>query len=240
MKNIGFAILVGLGPGVVAAQTPVERLQAVLPPAVAADVITVIQDAAGQGLPGEALASRLLEAHAKGKPDSVLSATARSLEEGLGAAREAVRAAGREPRSDEIEAAATARDAGVDTKSISALAASAGSDQSLAVPLVVLAALVNEGVSTDDALKTVEKKLSSRASNSDLTELPGEAEHDSGTKRDHGDAGHALGAPKGGGEGGGGTIGSVSHPARHPDDVPENGGDSGKRPRQHQNAPRAS
>jgi hypothetical protein len=226
MTRTSIFVIFGLVPGVVTAQTPVERLQAVLPPTVAADVITVIRDADGQGLPGDVVARRVLEAHAKGQPDTVLSAAARNLEFGLGEARDAVKAAGREPRGDDIEAAAIAHDAGVGREAIKALAASITSERSLAVPLVVLATLVNEGVPADDALKAVEKKLSGRASNGELTDLPGEMDHDSGAKHDRGDAGHALGS-----RGTQGSGSSVSRPEHHPDDVPDNEGGSGKRPR---------
>jgi hypothetical protein len=91
---------------------------------------------------------------------------------------------------------------------------------------------VNEGLSVDKALKVVEQKLSGRASNTDLTELPGEMERDTGgnhehNDRDRDDARHALG----GSRGGTGGSGSLSHPSHHPDDVPDNGGGSGKRPK---------
>ena len=158
-----------------AQQSPIDRLRSVLPADVADKVIAIVTDATSRGLPGQAIADRALEAIAKGRSGDEVSAAAQAFAADLAAARDALQHAGRNPDVSEIEAAATAKELGVDGAAISALASSAPSGRSLAVPLAVIGALVNRGLPSDGALQAVLDRLSARASDADLVELPGEA-----------------------------------------------------------------
>jgi hypothetical protein len=222
VRLVRFPVLMALLPEVIAAQTgPIDRLREVLPIAVAEDVITVIEDAASRHLPANALARRVLEAHAKGKPNDDLLPTTRLLEAELRVGREAVEAGGREPQANEIEAAATARAMGADPQSITALAAATSAEHSLVIPLTILGTLVSGGLSSADALKAVEN-------NADLIGRRGLA-----GGRPPAEVNQALGAANAGPPTAGG---SVSHPSGPPRNVPANSGVPGSRP-QHPGTP---
>jgi hypothetical protein len=57
---------------------------------------------------------------------------------------------------------------------VSALAKSAPSGRSLAVPLFVIGGLIDRGLPSDDALKRVSERLQARASDADLERMPRE------------------------------------------------------------------
>src|SRR5574341_215826 len=171
-----FAWLPALPALLAAQQSPVDRLRAVLPTDVADQVVDMVTDATSRGLPGEVIADRALEAIAKAKSGAQARTAAQALGSELATARGALVRGGRAPDASEIESAASAMELGVDGATVSALATSAPSGRSLAVPLAVIGALVNRGLPSDDALRAVVDRLNTRAaSDADLVEMPGEA-----------------------------------------------------------------
>jgi hypothetical protein len=205
----GLALLPAL---LVAQQDPVDRLRTVLPADVADKVIAIVSDATSRGLPGQAIADRALEASAKGRSGAEVSAAAQALAADLASARDVLSNAGRAPDAGEIEAAATAKELGVDGATIGALASSAPSGRSLAVPLAVIGALVNRGLPSDAALQSVLDRLNARASDADLAALPGEAGRLIAEGYKPSDVGRSLSA------------------AGRPSGVPTNSGHPGARP----------
>ena len=83
-------------------------------------------------------------------------------------------ARGTKPADDEVEAGAEAMRHGVDGAQVSALAKSAPSGRSLAVPLYVIGSLMDRGLPSDAALQRVHDRLASKASDADLQKLPNE------------------------------------------------------------------
>jgi hypothetical protein len=169
-----------LAPALVVAQqtqrqSSIDRLQQVLPAEVAERVVGIVNDAISKGLPGLAIAERALEGVAKGRSGAEVSAAAQAFAADLAAARGALQGAGRTPDASEIEAGATAMDLGVDGATVSTLASSAPSGRSLAVPLAVIGALVNRGLSSDAALQAIQQRLSAGVGNTEFVEMPGEA-----------------------------------------------------------------
>lgn len=213
MRALNLLSGLALLPALLAAQqNPVDRLRAVLPADVADQVIAIVTDATSRGLPGQAIANRALEASAKGRSGAEVSAAAQALAANLAGARDALQSAGRAPNASEIEAGATAKELGVDGATISALASSAPSGRSLAVPLAVLGALVSRGLPSDGALQSVLDRLNARASDADLAGMPGEAGRLIADGYKPSDVGRSLST------------------AGRPSGVPTNGGHPGARP----------
>lgn len=176
MRTVKLVTGLALLPLLLAAQqSPVDRLQAVLPADVANEVMGIVTDATNHGLPGDAIAERALETVAKARSGADAVAAAQALAADLAAAHDAIVGAGRTPDASEIEAGATAMELGVDGATVSALVSAAPSGRSLAVPLAVLGALVNRGLPSDDALQAVSDRLTARSSDAQLVEMPGEA-----------------------------------------------------------------
>ena len=197
----------GIIPTLLAAQQPaIDRLRVVLPPGVADTVVAIVADATSHGLPGAVIAERALEASAKGRSAATVSATARAAAIDLAAAQDALSSTGRNATSSEIEAAATAKELGVDGATIRTLAASTPSGRSLAVPLAVIGALVNRDLPADAALQAVLERLNARASDADLAQMPGDAGRliaagyrPSDVRRALGTIGRPVGVPSNGG-----------------------------------------
>jgi type II secretory pathway component PulK len=170
------ALLLARGPGAARAQAPSDpasaRLSQVLPEAIADHVVQRINSARGEGLPAEALTARALELSAKGVAPERIARTIDQQAGYLDQGNRVLRAAGRaEPSADEIDAAATALGRGVDPGAVSELAGSAPSGRSLAVPLLVLASLVDRGLPVDNAMQQVLARVASRASDRQLEQL---------------------------------------------------------------------
>jgi len=115
---------------------------------------------------------------------------------------------------------------GVDGAAVSALAQSAPSGRSLAVPLFVIGSLVDRGLPSDEALRRVLERLQARAADADLERLPEQV-----TTRGR-PAGVGGGRPAGVGGGppagvGGGRPTGVGGP---PAGVPGNPGRGGRPP----------
>lgn len=220
------------------ANDPSTRLKQVLPADVATRVLAVIARARSRDLPVDALENRALKFAAKGvNPDAIERSVAEQ-EMRMERVRDTLQSArGRKPSGDEIEAGAEAVRKGVDGAKVSALAKSAPSQRSLAIPLYVIGSLVDRGLSSDSAFKRVEERLKMRASDTELEkmagELPAQAQGQgqgvngrgnkpAETGRDLAETkrpGSAAGASQGGGSAGG-----------PPSSVPGNGGAGAKPP----------
>lgn len=149
-----------------AAQSPSaevsERLRTVLPAAVAERVLARIDEARAQQLPAKALERRALELAAKGVAAADIETGIARHANRLGAARAALVQGGRTaPADEETEAAELVIRHGAGN-AISALAQSAPSGQSLAVPLFVLAGLMDRGLPSDQAIARVHAALAER------------------------------------------------------------------------------
>ena len=158
---------------VASAQTPAAdpsiRLRAVLPSDVADHVLAQIAEARARQLPAAALEHRAAELAAKGAPGGVIDAAVTDLARGLAAGSDALARGGHANASDaETEAAAAALASGADGAAVSALAKSAPSGRSLAVPLYVLSGLMARGLPSDQALARVQASLAARLSDQQL------------------------------------------------------------------------
>lgn len=158
------------------AYDPSDRLREVLPPEVADHVLATIAASRSRGLPTQALERIALKGAARQVPpteiQSAVDAQAARLSESR---RMLTSATDRQMEDDEIEAGAEALRKGVDGSSVSGLAKTAPSGRSLAVPLYVLGSLVERGLPSDDALAAVVERLSAKATDAQIAELPEQA-----------------------------------------------------------------
>ena len=173
---VGIALL---GSVTAVAQTgpndPLARLKQVLPADVATRVLAVIEKARARELPAEALENRALKFAARGVAPDAIEKSVVDQEARMEKVRDTLQhALGRKVADDEIEAGAEAVRKGVDGAKVSALAKSAPSGRSLAVPLYVIGSLVDRGLPSDDALERVEQRLKARASDHELEQMPNE------------------------------------------------------------------
>jgi len=167
-------------PLILEAQTPARDpsgvLEQVLPPDVAQQVLDRIAAARARGLPAAALEHRALELQAKGLPPAQIPQAMAKVEDAMVKGKSSLQSGGRNtPSDDEVEAAGNAEANGVDGSSISALAQSAPSGRSLAVPIAVLTSLVQRGVEQRAALSDVLTRLQARATDQQLADLPDQA-----------------------------------------------------------------
>lgn len=175
----GLALALALSAQSTVAQTPARdpsaRLREVLPTDVAQRVLAKIAEARAQQLPAEALENRALKFAAKGVDPRSIELSVNEQAARMQIARAAL-VSGRAslPAGDEIEAGAEAIRKGVNGPSVSALARSAPSGRSLAVPLFVIGSLRDRGLSSSDALQRVLIRLKANASDTDLEGMPGE------------------------------------------------------------------
>lgn len=151
---------------------PSDRLREVLPPEVAEKVLATIADARSHNLPAQALEQRALKFAAKGVDPTLIPKSIDEQKDRMEKVKEAIEAArGRKVSDDEIEAGAEALRQGVDGAQVSALARSAPSGRSLAVPLFVIGSLVDRGLPSDDALARVLARLQARAADTELEQM---------------------------------------------------------------------
>ncbi|HET9635683.1 MAG TPA: hypothetical protein VFP26_07085 [Gemmatimonadaceae bacterium] len=204
------------------AQTPSKdpstRLREVLPTDVAQRVLARIADARARQLPAEALENRALKFAAKGVAPADIERSVSEQIDRMEAARTALVAGRREaPEADEIEAGAEVMRKGVDGQAVSALARSAPSGRSLAVPLFVIGSLTDRGVPAAQALQRVMTRLQQKASDADLETLPADVS---------GASAEARGSGNNNGRGNQGRNGVSGRPATAgpPAGVPGNGG----------------
>jgi len=174
LQSVALLILAPLGPAPLVAQgdTPAEAIERALPPDVAWRILARVAEARARGLPADAMARRALELSAKGvAPAEVETAVVGEAAE-LEAARRALGEGGRGDAVDEdVDAAGTAMRKGVSGPQVSELARSAPSGRALAVPLFVIASLVDRGLPADQALRRVLARLEARASDRQLEGL---------------------------------------------------------------------
>jgi hypothetical protein len=171
------AIVLSAGGSIaqVPARDPSTRLREVLPADVAQRVLARIADARSRQLPAEALENRALKFAAKGVDPSNIERSVNEQAARMEIARAALATGrGSAPAGDEIEAGAEAIRKGVDGAAVSLLAKRAPSGRSLAVPLFVIGALTDRGLSSEQALQRVLARVQARASDSDLESMPGE------------------------------------------------------------------
>src|SRR5688572_26453918 len=129
--------------GTVAAQVPAAdpsaRLREVLPADVADRVLARIAAARARQLPAEALENRALKFAARGVPAADIERSINEHADRMAQAREAIESArGARAAGDEIDAGADVMRKGVAGADVSALAKTAPSGRSLAVPLFVI------------------------------------------------------------------------------------------------------
>jgi hypothetical protein len=155
---------------------PSERLREVLPADVAERVLERIAAARAHELPADALEQRALKFAARGVAPAAIERSIAEQAERMAAARAALESSlGREPSGDEIDAGAEAIRGGVDASAVSALAKSAPSGRSLAVPLYVLGNLAANGIPAAEALERVRERLAARATDAEMEKLPAQA-----------------------------------------------------------------
>lgn len=161
--------------GVVAqtpARDPSDRLRAVLPADVAERVIARIADARAHELPAQALANRALKYASRGVAPADIERSISAQAERMNTAMGLLQGArGQRPAGDEVDAGAEALRQGVNGAAVSALAKSAPSGRSLAVPLFVLGGLVERGIPADSALAQVRARLAARATDDELESM---------------------------------------------------------------------
>ena len=202
----------------VPAKDPSTRLREVLPADVAQRVLARIADARARQLPGDALENRALKFAAKGVAAADIERSVNEQVDRMDAARSALISGGRSPASDEIEAGAEVIRKGVDGSAVSALAKSAPSGRSLAVPLFVIGSLADRGVPASEALQRVLTRLQQKASDADLEALPGDLpSQQAGSGRENGNNGRGNGRGRSGATGRPATAGP-------PAGIPGNGG----------------
>jgi hypothetical protein len=155
------------------AADPTARLREVLPPDVAERVIAKIAEARSRELPAQALENRALKFAARGVPPIDIERAINEHVQRQMQARSALET-GRpaRPSRDEVEAGAEAMRMGVDGAAVSALAKSAPSGRSLAVPLYVIGSLVDRGLPSDAAMQRVLERLQNRATDAEIERLP--------------------------------------------------------------------
>jgi hypothetical protein len=204
---------------------PTTRLRQVLPADVATRVLAVIQQARTRGLPADALENRALKFAAKGVDPNAIEKSVVEQEGRMERVRDLLQTArARKPADDEIEAGAEALRKGIDASQVATLAKEVPADRSLAVPLYVIGSLIDRGLPSDAALRRVEDKLRTRASDHDIEKMAIDVSAGSNNGRGDGaETGRALGVTKhpGAGGGSGNSNGSAGGP---PAGVPGNGG----------------
>ena len=226
------AIPVAVPAARLGAQVPTdasERLRAVLPADVAERVLARIAQARERSLPAQALENRALKYASRGVDPTAIERAIAAHADRMQAAKGLLQGArAQSPAADEVDAGAEALRQGVDGATLSALAKSAPSGRSLAVPLFVLGGLVERGVSADSALARVRDRLDARASDSDLETLANGRSTNAGNNSRNGANGNngstgleraASMRPAGAGGAGGAGGASGSAPG-----VPQNGG----------------
>ncbi len=179
--------LAAMAVDVVSAQTPARdpsaRLKEVLPADVAARVLATIADARAHDLPAAALENRALKSAAKGVAPADIERSVNGQFDRMKVSKDALqRGRGTKPTDDEVDAGAELMRRGVDGAKVSALAKVAPSGRSLTIPLYVVGSLMDRGLPSDSALQRVHDKLTARASDTELEELPGKSGRDEANK----------------------------------------------------------
>lgn len=216
------ALPAGVATAQVPAHDPSARLREVLPADVAERVLARIAEARARELPAQALENRALKFASRGVAPAQIEQAIAAHAERLGTAKgllEQARGAQR-PAADEVDAGAEALRMGVDGATVSALAKSAPSGRSLAVPLFVIGSLVERGLPSDSALLRVRDRLQARATDAELEAMAGQRNAAAGANGQRGlDRAAAARGAAAGRAGGTGAAGGKA-----PTDIPRNGG----------------
>jgi hypothetical protein len=168
------ALIGGRAQAQTPAADPSTKLRQVLPADVADRVLAKIAAARARELPAAAIENRALKFAARGVAPSDIEGSIDQQIERMQQSKAAIeQGRGGKAEGDEIEAGADVMRKGVDGAKVSALAKSAPSGRSLAVPLFVVGSLIDRGLPSDEALSRVQDKLKTRASDRDLEDLPG-------------------------------------------------------------------
>ena len=197
---------------------PQTRLREVLPAGVAQQVIDRIAAARQRELPADALAQRALKFAAKGVPPREIAKSVAEQADRMTAVKATLdRTRGRRAADGEVEAGAEALRQGVSGSAVAELARTAPSGRSLEVPLYVIGSLVERGLPSDEALKRVQERLTSRATDAELERLPGTLpEQAAGGKGRPAQTGRELaGTKRPGSAGAPGGAGSAGGPPAH-------------------------
>jgi len=206
------------------AQDPAARLRAVLPADVAERVLATVAQARARQLPAQALEARALKFAMRGEDPAAIERAVNEHSARLAQSQATLNGArGGRPSDDEVEAGAEALRQGVDGAAVSALAKSAPSGRSLAVPLYVLGQLAARGLPSDDALARVKERLAAKATDAELEQLPAQAV--AGRENRPAEVGRDLAKTRRPGNVGGGAGAAGGPPAG----VPANAG-AGARP----------
>lgn len=162
---------------------PIVRIKQVLPADVATRVVALIERARSRDLPADALENRALKFAARGVDPRGIEQALNDEALRLERVRDTLlKARGRKPDNDEVEAGSEAVRKGVDGAKVAAFARGAPSGRSLAVPLYVIGSLLDRGLPADSALRRVSERLASRASDRDLEALPSDMPSQSAAK----------------------------------------------------------
>ncbi len=154
MNLHGGILLVLTAAAPLAAQGPRQRLAGHVPPATLAVLDSIVQDAAGAGLPTEPLIQKALEGGAKGEaPARIVSAVAASAAQ-LRSARALLTSAGESPPSDprEVSAVAAALSRGVSPQLVGSLSAALPGEPT-GPALHAVADLVGHGFAEDSSVE---------------------------------------------------------------------------------------
>ena len=211
------------------AYDPSVRIQEVLPADVAERVLAKIAAARSRGLPTQALERTALKGAARNVAPAEIERAVEAQAAGLERSNEYLsKARSRRPSGDEIEAGAEAMRQGVDGSAVSMLASEAPSGRSLVVPLHVLGTLAVQNVHAQDAVAAVIERLTARATDAELVELPAQVAARAtgkpevtgrdlaGTKRPGTVGGAPAGVPTNGGGDVRPTVPSVPRPGNRP------------------------
>lgn len=152
-------VLLALLPALAVAQEADVRAQLHargLPPELTGQVAAIAAEAAARGLPTGPLADKAIEGWSKHVPDARILGAVQALSARLGDAREAVRAAGlASPPGEVVAAAAEAMGRGIGQAQIGEVVRAAQAPAAAAPGLNVAAALVAEGIASEQAVAMV-------------------------------------------------------------------------------------
>lgn len=156
MMRLACVVALMAGVTVVPAQgqtTPRDQARTALPPALFQSVEALAADAAERGVPGSPLFNKALEGMAKRVPEPLLLNTLRGYSQRLGMTRSAF---GPEAPTSLLVAGANALQRGVDQETLRSLGEANGHSP---MAVMVLADLIETGVSSERALRVVREAM---------------------------------------------------------------------------------
>lgn len=170
------ALLVCVGAARAAAQEPdrLQRARAALPKPAAARLDQLLKTATARGLPTSPLVDKVLEGEAKQVPPDRILGVVAQLADNLGRARALLDDAGA-PDADELTAVADALRRGVPDEAVRSLHRRQPA-RPVALAVVTLADLVQEGVPVQQALDMLQAWADRGGKPSELRELPAAVE----------------------------------------------------------------